>query len=365
MPTGERFPIVGLGASAGGVEALQGFFRAIPDPPPAMAFVVVTHLGAHQDSALPAILQKCTTMPVITMRDGDVLQPGHAYAAPHDAIITVADGRLLLRSQEESETRERQIIDLLFASLAAEYADNAIGIVLSGNGSDGSLGLKAIKEAGGLTLAQGSNGSAPRYPSMPSSAVAAGAVDIVLPVEEMPGRLAALLAQGAQIEAAAGGPPDDLGKVQKAISEILRNVTRHDFAGYKEKTFFRRVQRRMQATQAPDLPSYVGMLQHEPEEATRLLHDLLISVTGFFRDTEAFAAIETTVMPAIFEGKGPDDVVRIWVPGCATGEEVYSLAILAQEQMAKRPDPPRLQIFATDIDEAPCPSRARAATRKP
>jgi two-component system CheB/CheR fusion protein len=352
MPTGEHFPVVGIGASAGGVEALQAFFRAIPDPPPAMAFVVVTHLGAHQDSALPAILQKCTNMPVLTMQDGDALQPGHAYAAPHDAIITIADGRLVLRSQDDSETRERQIIDLLFASLAAEFADDAIGIVLSGNGSDGSLGLKAIKEAGGLTLAQGSNGSAPRYPSMPSSAVAAGAVDIVLPVEEMPGRLAALLAQGGQIEPAAGGQPDDLGKVQHAICEILRNVTRHDFSGYKEKTFFRRVQRRMQATQAMDLPSYVAMLQHDPNEATRLLHDLLISVTGFFRDTESFAALETTVMPAIFEGKGPDDVVRIWVPGCATGEEVYSLAILAQEQMAKRPDPPRLQIFATDIDDA-------------
>lgn len=352
MSTGERFPVVGLGASAGGVEALQGFFRAMPEPPPAMAFVVVTHLGAHQDSALPAILQKCTNMPVLTMQDGDTLQPGHAYAAPHDAIITIAEGRLVLRPQEESETRERQIIDLLFASLAAEYVDDAIGIVLSGNGNDGSLGLKAIKEAGGLTLAQGSNGSAPRYTSMPSSAVAAGAVDIVLPVEEMPGRLAALLAQGAQIEAAAGGQPNDLGKMQQAICEILRNVTRHDFSGYKEKTFFRRVQRRMQATQTPDLPAYVAMLQHDPEEATRLLHDLLISVTGFFRDMEAFAALETTVMPTLFEGKGPDDVVRIWVPGCATGEEVYSLAILAQEQMAKLSDPPRLQIFATDIDDA-------------
>jgi two-component system CheB/CheR fusion protein len=352
MSLGERFPIVGIGASAGGVEALQAFFRAMPEPPPAMAFVVVTHLGAHQDSALPAILQKCTSMPVLTMQDGDALQPGHAYAAPHDAIITIAGGRLVLRSQEDSETRERQIIDLLFASLAAESAHDAIGIVLSGNGSDGSLGLKAIKEAGGLTLAQGSNGSAPRYTSMPSSAVATGAVDIVLPVESMPGRLAALLAQPTEIEAAAGGQPNDLGNMQRTICEILRNATRHDFSGYKEKTFFRRVQRRMQVTQAQDLPSYVAMLQHDPEEATRLLQDLLISVTGFFRDAESFAAIETIVMSALFDGKGADDVVRIWVPGCATGEEVYSLAILAQEQMAKLPHPPRLQIFATDIDDA-------------
>ncbi len=352
MPTGERFPIVGIGASAGGVEALQAFFQAMPDPPPAMAFVVVTHLGANQDSALPAILQKCTTMPVLPMRDHELLQPGHAYAAPHDAIITIAEGRLVVHPQVDPETRERQVIDLFFVSLAADLGDEAIGVVLSGSGSDGSLGLKAIKEAGGLTLAQGSNGSAPRYTSMPSSAVAAGAVDIVLPVESMPGRLAALLARPVQIEAAAGGQPDDLGKAQQSISEILRNTTGHDFSGYKEKTFFRRVQRRMQATQAPDLPSYVATLQHDSEEANRLFQDLLISVTGFFRDADAFAAIETTVMPALFDGKGADDVVRIWVPGCATGEEVYSLAILAQEQMAKRPDPPRLQIFATDIDDS-------------
>jgi len=352
LPNGQRFPIVGIGASAGGVEALQGFFRAMPEPPPAMAFVVVTHLGPGQESALPAILQKCTTMPVLPMRDGERLQPGHAYAAPHDAIITVAEGRFVLRPQRVAEAREHQLVDLLFTSLVTDLGDEAIGIVLSGNGADGTLGLKAIKEAGGLTLAQGSNGSGPLYTGMPGSAVAAGVVDLVLPVESMPGRLATLLERPIQLDATADDQRGDLVTAQQTISDILRSATGHDFSGYKDKTFFRRVQRRMQATQTQDLPSYIATLRQDPEEANRLFHDLLISVTGFFRDTEAFAALEKTVMPALFEGKGKDDLVRIWVPGCATGEEVYSLAMLAQEQMAKRSSPPGVQIFATDIDDA-------------
>lgn len=353
MAEAEQFPVVGIGASAGGVEALQGFFRAMPDPAPAMAFVVVTHLGANQESALPAIVQKCTTMPVVTMRDGAQLQPGHAYVALHDALITVADRRLVVNGPAARQPRERQPIDLLFASLATDLGEMAIGIVLSGSGSDGSLGLKAIKEAGGLTLAQGSNGSAPRYTGMPSSAVSAGAVDLVVPVEQMPGRLADLLARRTQLDtlAASGEVAGDLAAAQDEICNILRTSTGHDFSGYKDKTFFRRVHRRMQVLQIETVPAYIAALRTDPEEAGRLFHDLLISVTGFFRDADAFAALEAKVMPALFEGRGADDTVRIWVPGCATGEEAYSLAILAQEQMAKRPAPPRVQIFATDIDD--------------
>ena len=354
MPTAEpieRFPVVGIGASAGGVEALQSFFQAMPAPPPAMAFVVVTHLSPGQESALPAILQKCTAMPVLPMRDGEAVQPGHAYVALHDAVITLVGGRLVLRRQAAAEARERQLIDIFFASLAVDRGEDAIGVVLSGSGSDGSLGLKAIKEAGGLTLAQGSNGSAPRYTGMPSSAVAAGVVDLVIPVENMPGRLAALLEHPATLEESAGTTPEDLTTAQRAICDVLRTTTGHDFSGYKDKTFFRRVHRRMQATGIQDLPSFIALLQRDAEEAGRLFHDLLISVSGFFRDAEAFAAIEAQVMPAIFAGKDADDTVRIWVPGCATGEEAYSLAILAQEQLAKCKAPPRVQIFATDIDE--------------
>jgi two-component system CheB/CheR fusion protein len=352
MPTTDHFPVVGIGASAGGVEALQEFFRAMPVPPPAMAFVVVTHLGAGHESALPEILQKCTAMPVLPMRDGEALRPGHAYAAPNDARITLAEGRLVLRPQPAADARERQLIDLFFASLAADRGEEAIGVVLSGSGSDGSLGLKAIKEAGGLTLAQGSNGTSPRYGGMPSSAVAAGVVDLVIPVESMPGRIAALLDQPTALDGDAGTPPDELGRAQDAICDILRTTTGHDFSGYKDKTFFRRVHRRMQARGTTDLPSFVALLGRDAEEAGRLFHDLLIGVTGFFRDAEAFATLEAKVMPAIFAGRSADDTVRVWVPGCATGEEAYSLAILAQERMARLARPPRVQIFATDIDDA-------------
>lgn len=351
MPKADRFPVVGIGASAGGVEALQEFFRAIPIPPPAMAFVVVTHLGPGQESALPTILQNCTSMPVLPMRDGEALQPGHAYVALHDALVTLAEGRLVLRPQPVFGARERQQIDLFLASLAEDCGDEAIGVILSGSGSDGSLGLKAIKEAGGLTLAQGSNGTAPRYTGMPGSAVAAGVVDFVIPVESMPGRLATLLEQAVTLEESVRTTADDLARTQQAICDVLRTTTGHDFSGYKDKTFFRRVQRRMLATGVADLPSFIALLKRDADEAGRLFHDLLISVTGFFRDAEAFAALEAQVMPAIFAGKGADDTVRIWVPGCATGEEAYSLAILAQEQMAKSPAPPRVQIFATDIDD--------------
>jgi len=347
----ERFSVVGIGASAGGVEALQAFFHAMPVPPPAMAFVVVTHLSPGQESALPTILQNSTAMPVVPMRDGEALQPGRAYVALHDAIVTIAEGRLVLRPQS-AEARERQLIDVFFASLAADRGEDAIGVVLSGSGSDGSLGLRAIKEAGGLTLAQGSNGSAPRYSGMPSSAVAAGVVDLEIPVETMAGRLQSLLDHPARLEDAAGTGAEGLAEAQRAICEVLRTTTGHDFSGYKDKTFFRRVHRRMQATGVPDLPGFIALLQRDAEEAGRLFHDLLISVTGFFRDPEAFAAVETQLMPVIFAGKGAEDTVRIWVPGCATGEEAYSLAILAQEQAAMCKAPPRVQIFATDIDEA-------------
>ena len=351
------FPIVGIGASAGGVEALQVLFRAMPDPALQMAFVVVTHVGASHESALPEILRDCTSMSVVPARDGEVVQPGHAYVLPNDALITLCGGRLVLRRQLPENQRERQPIDLFFASLAEDQGETAIGVVLSGSGSDGTLGLKAIKEAGGLTIAQGSDGTVPRYPSMPNSAVAVGVVDLVLPSDQIPVRLAELVRHPDGLDVAveddrrAGGANQAVAR-QDEISGILRTRVGHDFAGYKAKTFFRRVQRRMQVRSVLDMDAYIALLRQDEDEAANLFRDLLISVTGFFRDTDAFAALAQRVFPAIFEGRGPDDTVRIWVPGCATGEEAYSLAILAHEQIAGRPDGPRIQIFATDIDEA-------------
>jgi two-component system CheB/CheR fusion protein len=232
-------------------------FRAMPDPPPRAAFVVVTHLGSGHESALPGILGGCTAMPVAAARDGDPVAPGRAYVLPNDAVITIAAGRLALRRQDPAARRERQPIDVFLASLAEDLGERAAGVVLSGTGSDGTLGLKAIKERGGLTLAQGSDGSAPRHPEMPASAVAGGGVDLVLPAEDMPARLAEF-ARGFSVpdgvaggdrragEAGAGSEADAGGEVQGAISAVPRERTGHDFAGHKEKTFFRRVRRRMQ-----------------------------------------------------------------------------------------------------------------------
>lgn len=351
------FPIVGIGASAGGVEALQMLFRAMPNPALPMAFIVVTHVGASHESALPEILRDCTTMPVVSAKDGDVVQVGHAYVLPNDALITLSGGSLVLRRQLPKAQRERQPIDLFFASLAEDQGEMAIGIVLSGSGSDGTLGLKAIKESDGLTIAQGSDGTAPRYPSMPNSAVAGGAVDLVLPVDQIPLRLAELSRHRDRLDLAAvddrrAGGANQAAARQDEISGILRARVGHDFAGYKAKTFFRRVQRRMQVRSVPGIDAYIALLRQDGDEAAMLFRDLLISVTGFFRDADAFAALAQRVMPAIFDGRGADDTVRIWVPGCATGEEAYSLAILAREQMADRNDSPKVQIFATDIDEA-------------
>ncbi len=352
-----KFPIVGIGASAGGVEALQVLFRAMPPPPVVPAFIVVTHLGPDRDSALPEILRTCTTLPVLPAIDGEIVKSGHIYVLPNDSLITISGGRLVLRLQPPNIPRERQLIDLFFTSLAEDQGECAVGIVLSGSGSDGTLGLKAIKEHGGFTLAQGANGTSPRYPSMPDSAAAGGAVDLVMPAEAMPAWLAALGQRDYVLAPALDKAPPTAETAegptaQATISEIIRTRIGHDFSGYKSKTFFRRVHRRMVVLLLHDLDAYIAFLREDPDEPGKLFRDLLISVTGFFRDPDSFAALASRVMPAIFEGRGADETVRIWVPGCATGEEAYSLAILASEQAARRPGSPSVQIFATDIDEA-------------
>ncbi|MGH7029088.1 MAG: chemotaxis protein CheB, partial [Stellaceae bacterium] len=318
-------PIVGIGASAGGVEALGSFFRAVPADS-GMAFVVVTHLAPDHDSLLAEILGRGTQMPVGNARDGEEVQAQHVYVLPASAILTIRDGRLRLRRTGPAE-RERAPIDVFFSSLAEDRGEHAIGVVLSGGGSDGTLGLKAIKENGGLTVAQGTNATGPRFNDMPASAVAAGFVDLVMPVEDIPRRILAYVR--------------DWGAVQREKSDdqlprihgLLRTRTGHDFSDYKERTFERRVQRRMQVLQTARLRDYVERLHSEPDEVNALFRDLLIGVTDFFRDVSAFRELESSVIPKLFEGKEPGDEVRVWAPGCATGEEAYSLAILLREQM--------------------------------
>jgi two-component system, chemotaxis family, CheB/CheR fusion protein len=346
--------IVGVGASAGGVEAFEGLFRPLP-PDTGLAFIVVAHLAPHKTSMLVEIIGRYAPVPVSQAREGEQVEADHIYIIPPDHTLTLEHGRLKLHSLEIFE-RPLHPIDVLFSSLADDRGELAIGVVLSGGGSDGTLGIKAIKENGGLTLAQGTDEHGPRHGSMPTSAIATGLVDVVAPVEEMAGKLVAYVRTYVPTERLIDTVPG-LTERQRAetarreICTVLRAQVGHDFAGYKEKTFLRRVQRRMQVLQLTELPAYVELLRHDPEEVTLLFRDLLIGVTAFFRDPEAFEAL-AGIVPRLFEGKEASDTVRVWVPGCATGEEVFSIAILLREHMDKLGVPPKVQVFGTDIDDA-------------
>jgi two-component system CheB/CheR fusion protein len=351
---GSGFPIVGVGASAGGIEALEGFFRGVPDQP-GLAFVIVTHLSPERESMLHQIIGRYTKLAVQIAVDGTLLEVNHVYVLPADAILSIERGHLQIR-KPNVRGRERKPIDIFFSALAADQGDLAVGVVLSGGDGDGSLGIKAIKERGGLTLAQVQNGYGPQYPDMPNSAISTGFVDFAVPAERMGAKL---------VEFACGlslprdmislsdetEPGEVLDRAMQDIYAILRNQVGHDFAGYKTRTFLRRVQRRIQIRQLATINAYVGLLRHEQQEVAALFRDLLINVTTFFRDTEAFDDLATMVVPRLFDGRGADDMVRIWVPGCATGEEVFSIGILLREHMDQLTTIPRVQIFATDIDE--------------
>ena len=348
-----NFPVVGVGASAGGIEALEGFFRGIPDNP-GLCIVVVTHLNPDRESILHEIIARYTSLKVQVAADGVQVGVNCVYVLPSDAVLGIKQRRLTI--SKPSASRERKPIDIFFSALALDLCEYAAGAVLSGSDGDGTLGVKAIKERGGLTLAQTRNGHGPGHPSMPDSAIATGFVDLAIPAEAMGGKLVEF-ARGLSLlddiadDAALGAEAVSLDTSQAEIYAILRSQVGHDFAGYKVKTFMRRVQRRMQVVHLETLRAYVARLRQDPAEANALFRDLLINVTNFFRDTDAFENLASLVIPRLFEGRGADETVRVWVPGCATGEEVYSIAILMREHMATLSAVPRVQIFATDIDE--------------
>ena len=349
--------IVAIGASAGGIEAFRLFFENMPSDS-GMGFVVVLHLSADRKSMLAEIIARWTGMPVSEAADDDRVEPNRVYVIPPGHTATLQQGRVRLRHLAPDVPREAAPIDEFFDSLAADLGEGAIGIILSGTGHDGALGLKAIKARGGLTLAQGTDGTAPQHSGMPSSAIATGAVDLIVPVQDMPGLvLRAAGSPAAPTPAAVSAMQVDTARL--SICEILRARLGHDFSQYKDKTFLRRVQRRMQVLGLTALVDYVARLEGDREEAVLLFRDLLIGVTTFFRDAGAFEAVEQVVMPRLFEGKGASDSVRVWVPGCATGEEAYSLAMLLRERMDGLNTMLKVQVFATDIDE-PAIGTARA-----
>lgn len=348
------FPIVGIGASAGGIEALEGFFRGLPAQP-GLGFVIVTHLSPERESLLHTIVARYTHLEVQIAADGTAVAMNCVYVLPADAILSITKGRLVIRRPPPGQ-RERKPIDIFFSSLAIDQGELAAGVVLSGGDSDGTLGVKAIKEHGGITFAQIADGFGPRHPDMPASAITTGLIDFAVPAEEMGSHLVEF-ARGVHLLNDTD-PPADLADVARTLDQarpeiyaILRNQIGHDFSGYKTKTFMRRVQRRMQVAQLVSVEAYVERLRQEPQEIGALFRDLLINVTSFFRDAEAFESLAATVIPALFKGRGAEDTVRVWVPGCSTGEEVFTLGILLREHMDQLAAVPRVQIFATDIDE--------------
>ena len=280
--------MVGIGASAGGIEALKNFFQHMPADS-GMGFVIVLHLSAGYKSMLAEVVARWTDMPVEQATDGQRVLPNHIYVIPPNVLLVIADGRLQLR-KPQAALRGAVSIDGFFSSLAADRGVEAVGVVLSGTGSDGALGLKAIKEAGGVTIAQGSDGSHPQYADMPDAAIATGAVDLILGVEAMPERILALRAPP---PVDIGPVPDIplLGTVRPRICAILRTQIGHDFNGYKEQTFMRRVHRRMQFL-GLDIEGYIDRLARDRNEVVLLFRELLIGVTSFFRDPEAFASVE-------------------------------------------------------------------------
>ena len=353
----DNFPIVGIGASAGGFAAFEAFFSGMPpDSAPNMAFVLVQHLAPDHESMLTELLQRYTRMKVYEVEDGMVVQKNCAYIIPPNRDMAFLNGALQL--MEPTEPRGHRLpIDTLFRSLAHDQRERAIGIVLSGTGSDGTVGVRAIKGEGGMVIAQ--NPESCEFDGMPRSAIATGMVDFELSPADMPKQLMRY------VKHAFGHPPRVATQASplndnalKKIFILVRSQTSHDFSQYKPSTTCRRIERRMAVHQIDSTDAYVKYLQQTPTEVEALFRDLLIGVTHFFRDADAFEVLESLIIPKLFEGKAPGAVIRVWSAGCSTGEEAYSIAMLLHEQAKKLKQSYKLQIFASDID-----SRAIAAAR--
>ena len=343
------FPIVGIGASAGGLAAIEKFFAGMPaDRDSGMAFVVVQHLAPDHKSILDDLIRRYTRMKVYEVKDGIEVLPNCAYIIPPNRDMAFLHGNLYL-SEPMSPRGLRLPIDFFFRSLAQDQHERAICIVLSGTGTDGTLGLRAIKGEGGMAMAQTPEST--EYDGMPRSAISTGLVDYVLPPGEMGAQLIAYAKhlfsrKPRQISPTTPQSPDLLKKVHI----LLRAKTGHDFSFYKQNTIMRRIERRMAVNQVERLEDYLRHLQQSPTEVEALFRDLLIGVTSFFRDPDAFKVLQELAVPRLFDKITSAGPVRVWVPGCSTGEEAYSIAILLHECMETRSHTSLFQIFATDID---------------
>ncbi len=339
--------VAGLVASAGGLDAFKKFFDVMPADS-GIAFVLVPHLDPTHASLMVELLSSHTAMPVMEASEGMAVEADRVYIIPPNKNMTIAGGVLRLTGPVERGSWQTSI-DHFLRSLAADQLEKAISIILSGTGTHGTLGLKAVKAAGGLSLVQ--DPLTADYPGMPESAIATGLADHILPVERMPEALVNYARHftfdGEKVVAAVEDAPDHLNQ----LLALLRTRTKLDFRGYRKRMLARRLERRLGLSHFESLAGFLAHLRDHPEEVKQLARDLLISVTRFFRDPEAFRTLETEAIAPLMQAKNVDAPFRVWVPGCATGEEAYSIAMMLLERQAESHNPCRIQVFATDVDE--------------
>ena len=343
---GGGFPIVGIGASAGGLEAFVQLLGELP-PDTGMAFVFIQHLDPTHSSFLAEALTRATRMPVRQAADDLPIEPDHVYVIPPDADMAILHGRLTLLPRNESTRKPHLPVDFFLRALAADRGSQAIGVILSGTASDGTEGLRAIKAESGITFAQEPESA--KFDGMPRSAIEGGVVDYVL---LLPGiaREIVRLSRHPYVLAAGLQPPKRSDLTLNRIFVIVRNAVGVDFSEYKRPTFERRLARRMALRQVENTEDYLGLLQREPEEIGHLQEDALIHVTSFFRDPEVFESLQKSVLPELLEHKAMGAPVRAWVAGCSTGEEVYSIAMALLESVGSSGNHP-IQIFGSDVSE--------------
>lgn len=343
----KAFPVVGLGASAGGLEALKAFFTKVPATS-GMSFIVLVHMTPNQPSLMPALLQNVASIPVSGAEDGELLKPNRAYVIPPNKDVSVYNGKIQLLDMTTKKGGMLPI-DFFFRSLAQDQANYAVAIVLSGMGTDGTLGIKEIKVNDGLVFVQSEESAG--YDGMPRSAINTGIVDMVMAPADMPEKLIQYFSHEASRSQNIPStlPVKDESWINK-IYAILRSHVGHDFSSYKLNTILRRINRRMGLNHISRHETYVRYLRETPDEIDALFRELLIGVTNFFRDPESFEMLKTDVLPDLLGTLGIDATFRAWIPGCSTGEEVYSLAIILKEVLDKIPNRVNLQLFGTDID---------------
>ncbi len=345
-PSNNSFYVVGIGASAGGLEAIETFFSSMPENT-GMAFIIVSHLDPTRISLMPELIQKTTKMKLYEARDGMTIEPDNVYVAPANRDLGILHGTIQLIEPHEAHGF-RLPIDFFFKSLSADLGEKAICIILSGMASDGTAGLKAVKSELGMVMVQ--DPQTAKFDGMPNSAIKSGLADHILPPEKMPDQLMKYTSQkvkGLLLDKAItdGKMPDAFQK----IFILLRTSTGHDFSHYKQNTISRRIERRLNVSQLDNFPNYIRLLQENPKEIENLFKDLLIGVTNFFRDPESFVKLKNVLLK-IVKSKPDNDSIRIWVPGCSSGEEAYSIAILLKECLNETKKTFNVQIFATDID---------------